>query len=132
MDKNKAKELSDILLAYSKGKIIQKELVGNIWKNIIELSGEDVRQATIMIRGEYLNLRIKPELKLVPFTFEDNKLFRDKWIKCIGSDKELFQIIIINETFVCVELLDVPVLYQSLLDCFEFEDGSPCGKYIEE
>ena len=65
----KAKELSEILKAYSEGKTIQRK--GNTgWADLPGLLGEDIKQATVKVGGEYLDLRIKPQPKLVPFTFE--------------------------------------------------------------
>ena len=131
MTREKAKELAKILKAYSEGKTIQRELCNNKWEDIKDLKGEDIKQSTIKLMSDYLNLRIKPEPKLVPFTLEDNKLFRDKWIKSKKNALPgVFRVISCNESNIHIEFGAIG--YASLLDEFIFEDGSPCGKYITE
>ena len=123
MDKNKAKELSDILLAYSQGKLIQISNNGNQWVEWIATNPDSI--------FNYNYYRIKPQPKLVPFTLEDNKLFRDKWIKSKKNALPgVFRVISCNESNIHIEFGAIG--YASLLDEFIFEDGSPCGKYITE
>ena len=130
MTKDKAKELVDILLAYSNGKTIQIEL-NNGWKDIEELKGEDLKQATIRSMGDYLNLRIKPEPKLVPFTLEDKDLFLGKIIKNRRSN--LYNIIVgASQQSIWIGSVVAGLNYFELWERYEFEDGSPCGKYVEE
>lgn len=70
MTRDRAKELLPILKAYSEGEEIEfLTYTGWIPKDTA---------ASFIDSGTY---RIKPKLKLVPFTFEDNLLFRDKWIR---------------------------------------------------
>ena len=121
MDRNKAKELSDILLAYSQGKLIQISNNGNHWVEWIATNPDSI--------FNYNYYRIKPKPKLVPFTFEDNLLFRDKWVKTKGSTG-MFKIMFYGNT--TVVLNNNTITYLELLNRFEFEDGSPCGKYINE
>ena len=121
MDRNKAKELSDILLAYSQGKLIQISNNGNQWVEWIATNPDSI--------FNYNYYRIKPKPKLVPFTFEDNLLFRDKWVKTKGSTG-MFKIMFYGNT--TVVLNNNTITYLELLNRFEFEDGSPCGKYINE
>ena len=85
-----------------------------------------------------IQYRIKSQPKLVPFTFEDKNLFKDKWVmqkkefggcgylnRIVGiSDKN---IIMINSNGVLMSKS-----YEDLLRIYTFENGSPCGKYIEE
>ena len=149
MTKEKAKELSDILKAYSEGKTIQIYVDGTIekmgvfkgWQDIIEFDLDYFKQHEFFEQlpsYDYSSsfkmnglLRIKPELKLVPFTFEDNLLFRDKWI--YNKDKELpgiMRILSYNDSNVHVEFGAIGYIH--LLNKYCFEDGSPCGKYVEE
>ena len=72
MEKEKAKKLSELLLAYSNDKIIQI-FKGDEW---IDISGE-----LLNTQIEFELIRIKPEPKLVPFTRVDHELFKDKWVK---------------------------------------------------
>ena len=127
MIKEKAKELSDILLAYSQGRIIQMRSFFGPWYDVVGF------------QMEYVNseLRIKPEPKLVSFTFEDNKLFRDKWIILkneFGGMGWLNKIVNINNDGVKIISKNggmTDKLYCEILEQYIFEDGSPCGKYIE-
>lgn len=121
MDKEKAKELAKILLAYSEGKRIEVSNNNNSW---IATSSME-----LITSSKYV--RIKPQPKLVPFTFEDNLLFRDKWI--YDKEKELpgvMRIISYNDSNVHVEFGAIGYIH--LLNKYCFEDGSPCGKYVNE
>jgi hypothetical protein len=133
MDRNKAKELSDVLLAYSQGKTIQILIeqgcswngshVGcDTWFDLPNLPMQ-------FYKNEY---RVKPEPKLVPFTFEDNLLFKDKWVKL--NNTSLCRIVRFSKESVSIanELNINSYSYIELLRYAKFEDNSPCGKYIEE
>jgi len=127
MDKNEAKRFSDILLAHSEGKIIQRSKGNGVWDDLKELWITDLKSIDFI-------LRIKPEPKLVPFTFEDNLLFRDKWFKKKGGTY-LFTITKIMNSGVLISVdywTSHSVSFGELLEQFEFEDGSPFGKYINE
>ena len=121
MTKEKAKELSDVLKAYSEGKIIEVSNNGNQWAEL-NMSYPDAI-------FKYNQHRIKPKPKLVPFTFEDNLLFRDKWIRLKGK-KPLCKFDNITEYGVKNNL--GVASYSELFKNYEFEDGSPCGKYVNE
>jgi len=125
MTKDKALELANILIAYSDGKIIQRELNGGKWDDIKDLKGEDLKQAAFLIKREYANLRIKPTPKLVPFTFEDNLV--GKVIKTTLS-----KFIITSQSDEKVGIGHSIKSYKELLYDCTFEDGSKCGKYINE
>ena len=133
MKKEKAKELSEILKAYSEGKTIQRK--GNTgWIDLSELLGEDIKQATVKVGGEYLDLRIKPEPVLVSFTFEDKDLFKDRWVKVknsYGGSGSLNKIVNVNSTgviFINANGSIIKKTYEELLKQCYFEDDSPCGK----
>ena len=119
MDKNKKKELSDILRLYSDRAISQISNNVNQW---VEFS---------MTVPKHKYYRIKEEPKLVPFTFEDNLLFRDKWI--YNKEEKLpgmMRILSYNNSNIHIEFRAIG--YVTLLKEYVFEDGSPCGKYINE
>ena len=131
--KEKAKELSEILKAYSEGKTIQRKS-NTGWNDLHELLGEDIKQATVKVGGEYLDLRIKPEPTLVPFTFEDSHLFLNKIVKGKSphSNTRMKNIVVsCNDEFVWLGTMAVGFSYSRFLNELEFEDGSSCGKYVE-
>lgn len=131
MTKDKAKELANILLAYSQGKTIQREL-SNSWEDIEELKGEDLKQATIRLMGDFLNLRVKPEPRLVPFTLEDKEIFKNRYVKFKrGSSNIHYLIHTFGPTSVVIGKLSSNFSYKELFDLYVFEDDSPCGKIIE-
>ena len=121
MDRNKAKELSDILLAYSQGKLIQISNNGNHWVEWIATNPDSI--------FNYNYYRIKPKPKLVPFTFEDRDLFKDKWFR-LKTTGGLFKASYIDGSLITIGASQNS--YSELMQLFEFEDGSPCGKYINE
>jgi len=134
MTKEKALEISLILKAYSEGKTIQR-MTMTTWVDVPILTSDNLKQATMPIMEEYQEYRIKPEKKLVPFTFEDNILFRDKWVKGINSTRiSLSKIVRFSKESISIaSQLDInSYSYKEFLAHFTFEDGSPCGKYVEE
>ena len=64
-------------------------------------------------------------------TFEDNLLQCGMWIKS-KDDDDLSQVTVIREYGICIDTMSTYVLWKNLLDDFEFIDGSPCGKLMEE
>lgn len=108
------------ILEFANGKIIEHKSVGSgTWY-------EDENPSFAC----HLEYRIKPEPKLVPFTFEDNLLFRDKWITEKGYTNISKVVKIFHNN---IHIGDGRVFtYSELLHRCEFEDGSPCGKYINE
>ena len=129
MTKETALGLSQLLQAFANGKIIQMNTL-NGWKDINPIIIEELIQASTLFPDTKC-LRIKPELKLVPFTFEDNHLFRDKWVKYKGC-LPLFRITCFGPKGVCYSEGNEWESYEKWLEKYEFEDGSPCGKYVEE
>ena len=126
MTKERAKELVPILQAFSEDKIIQQQSIG---------SGSWYDQVTPNF-SDNQNYRIKLEPKLVPFTFEDHLLFKNKWIKKKGM-KSLKQIISVFLNSVIVFDLDkfkemetLSIDFAHLLTDYEFEHGGSCGKLI--
>ena len=64
-------------------------------------------------------------------TFEDNLLQCGMWIKS-KDDDDLSQVTVIREYGICIDTMSTFVSWKNLLDDFEFIDGSPCGKLMEE
>ena len=132
--KEKAKELSEILKAYSEDKTIEvKYQPTGDWHTLIEFNNSIYNN---YIYGVY-KLRVKPEPKLVPFTFEDKDLFKDRWVKVknsyVGSGS-LNKIVNVNSTgviFINANGSIIKKTYEELLEQCFFEDNSSCGKYIE-
>ena len=124
MSREEALRYSELLKAYGEGKTIQvKSKIGTKWLDTLEPRFE-------FLYNEY---RIKPEPKYIPFTFEDSKLFRDKWVY-LKAQKTLTRIIHIQDDLIRSVTIGTGEYfsYSELLRSFEFEDGSPCGKYVEE
>lgn len=118
MKKEDAKKLIPIIEAYGNGRDVEW-FDGHVWQTGTYISFSDKPE----------NYRIKPEPKLVPFTFEDNLLFRDKWIRLKGK-KPLCKFDNITE-FGVRNNLGV-ASYSELFKNYEFEDGSVCGKLVNE
>ena len=126
MTREKALELSNILKAYSEGKTIQVFDISGQWFDIDKITGFEMNKVTLW----NLILRIKPEPKLVPFTFEDKNLFIGKIIKHRRSN--LYNIIVgASPLSIWIGSVVNGLTYFELWENYEFEDGSPCGKYIE-
>ena len=76
-----------------------------------------------------IQYRIKPEPKLVPFTFEDVDLLIGKAVK--SKTKNVITLIqVVYPKNVMMHGFDT-ISYYCLLQNWEFIDGSPCGKYVE-
>ena len=120
MNKERAKELLPIIEAFVNGKVIEYLFVGE-W-----------RVATCPEWTPGVKYRIRQEPKLVPFTFEDNLSFRDKWFKDKQNKQMLVKIYSINRRDGEILIGEEWVTYKQFLDEYIFEDGSPCGKYINE
>lgn len=119
MLRDRARELLPIIEAFANGKSIEYKNAGS-WK-----------LATGPNWSNGIQYRIKLEPKLVPFTFEDNKEFRDKWIyDTTQKSPEIMRITSYNNSNIHTEFKAIG--YQSLFEDYLFEDGSPCGKYINE
>ena len=68
--------------------------------------------------------RIKPQPKIVPFTFNDADSLRGKWIKHKDHKFEFCVVSLSHYGFTS----PITVSYKNLLLDYEFLDGSPCGK----
>ena len=119
MNKQKAKELLPIIKAFSEGKTIE----------FSRLNLEDWNVCENPEFMDYNKYRIKPEPKLVPFTFEDNLCG-----KVIVTKDNNNRAIIVGQmqNGVYTGTRTTITTYSELLKNFELEDGSFCGKYITE
>jgi len=75
--------------------------------------------------------RIKPERKLVPYTWEDREQLRGKWVKYILSDRKL-EGLIDSVQHHGVNVSGVFYSYEQFLKEYKFLNDSPCGKHIEQ
>jgi len=113
----KLKELAPIIIAYLNGKRVQVWISG--WNDV----------KTIADFHNFNNeFRIYRTPQLVPFTFEDNLLFRDKWIifKSTGS---IWKVSGFTKEGVWIN--NAKCHYSTFLQEYTFENGIPCGKYID-
>ena len=119
MNRDDAKTLAPIVKAYGDNKEIE-------WFN-----GEEWVSCEYSVRfsDKPEKYRIKPQLKLVPFTFEDS-LCGKVIVTKDNNNKAL--IIGQMQDGVYTGTRTIVTKYSELLKNFEFEDGSPCGKYISE
>jgi hypothetical protein len=116
MTRERVKELFPIFQAFAEGKDIQFFNV-NEWCLARNPSFYDDKI-----------YRIKPEKKFVPFDYSDN--IAGKIIKC---EAVIGRYLIIRQVLSSLTLSDGNmVTYQYLFDHYTFEDGTPCGKDIEE
>lgn len=120
MKKEKAKELSELFKAYSEGKIIEYKSPGAECWDVDNNFGGSILA---------IQYRIKPEPKLVPFTFEDAEFLIGKPIR--SKQKNVVLLIqVVYQKSIMMHGFDT-ISYYSLLQNWEFLDGSPCGKYVE-
>lgn len=94
--------------------------VTNVWRDCSENNPEWL---------EGVKYRIKPEPKLVPFTFDDHADLLGYKVKAKSYRSNGLSIIIrVTDTHVSVG--SIHYTYQQLLDLFEFINGNPCGKEV--
>ena len=118
MKKIDAQKYINEILAFANGKTIEhKSVSSGVWY-------EDENPSFAC----HLEYRIKSEPKLVPFTFEDELLGR----KIIYSDGTRAMITAQKKDGVYIGGSLNLTSYSSLISTTKFEDGSPCGKYINE
>lgn len=147
MTREKAAELAKIIQAYSEGKIIQMYIDGIVegtgivkgWKDIKKFDLDYLSKndffTNLLSFGHDISfkmnglLRIKPEPKYVPFTFEDN-LVGKIIIDNNGAIRSIINMQEIGGVFRGVSMDFIS--YNRLLNDFKFIDGTRCGKLIEE
>lgn len=119
MNQNRAKKLWPIIKAFGEGGSIQF---------LNEIDEWEIVQHPIFSE-EPNRYRIKPEPKLVPFTFEDRDLFKDKWV-VINSSGYLNKIIGCGKTKITIG--ENSFTYEEAFKYFHQENGEAFGKYTEE
>jgi hypothetical protein len=82
-------------------------------------------------------IRIKPESKYAPFTWEDRALFKDRWFKPNQEEySSEMKAVRIRKDDICFHALSgqtVVIGYSAFAAAYNFVDtGEPCGKLIEE
>ena len=123
----RAKMAVEVGQAVLEGKEVQFEaMIGSHFK-----SGEPIWVITLDPSLNFYkeNFRVKPEPKLIPFTFDDAKDLIGKGI--IHKTEKLA--LLINE--VCgdsVGFFNDNISFESLLEWYQFLDGSPCGKIVNQ
>lgn len=71
--------------------------------------------------------------KIIPFTFEDRELFRDKWVRFKkGTDEFKINAIAKDGIMICGHNGNFVHNYDYMLEKLEFIDGKPFGKEIWE
>lgn len=81
--------------------------------------------------GLFYPVVIPKKKKLVPFTWEDREMLRGKWIRRKECTNEIrITNILFNDKNkeLCINYISAA----NLLDKWEFLDGSPCGKEVDE
>ena len=118
-----------------------REKAANLWPVIKAYSEGKEIQISKRLDGEYRDIdgpyfdssdsfyRIKPEKKLVPFTFEDADFLLGKTV-VLKSTKSKRVIVGVLETGVICG--NAHWSFQEFLDEYTFNDGMKCGKYLEE
>lgn len=121
----------ELIQAEIDGKTVQYSDKGeDCWEDLSVISALGANA----VYSGYHDFRIKPEKKLIPFTWEDREKLIGKYVKSKNGNiitsinglmKEGNGNIRINLFFNTVE-------NWSLLEGYTFLDGSPCGKEVEE
>ena len=123
-NRTELKTLLPILIAIENGQTVECRGTIGEWYPITQ----DVH--TTFYFDESYEFRVKPEQKLVPFTFEDAESLIGKVVKTKNGGNIIGVVISI---FNCViSMGGDKMTYNDLYRDFTFLDGSPCGKYINE
>lgn len=127
-EQQKAKELAELLIAFSEGKQLEYNFYPeNEWRKI-----EDVESIIIAIKAGY-EIRIKPETKREPLNQQDlierRKLgFEAMWVKNSKGDEYFINGI----TDGGIHFGKAYLLYEELLESnLTFLDGTPCYKEVD-
>lgn len=108
----------ETIKAWAEGKTIQKFHVNTqTWVDILPPN------TPLWASGaEY---RVKPEVKVKPYTWDDREILRDKWIKDKKGVQEYRIDNFVNTPNSEFKINGISAEY--LLSHFTFLDGSPCG-----
>jgi len=116
MNQKQAKELLPFITAFAEGKEIEW-FDGIKWVSLPNPNWENLYTPIV---------RIKPEPKYIPFTFEDAEFLIGKLIKDKHTNS-IFIIIGVNAVGIMITI-DNYISFKNLLENYTFLDGSPCGK----
>lgn len=115
----KLKDLWPLIYTWLNGGRVQIKIISD-WRDVQSIS--DFKNFNNEFR-EY------SEPKLVPFTFEDAEFLIGKPIR--SKQKNVVLLIqVVYQKSIMMHGFDT-ISYYSLLQNWEFLDGSPCGKYME-
>jgi hypothetical protein len=103
-----------IMQAFAEDKNVERQ-AGSIWKEENDPDWWDEDEC----------FRVQKEKKYVPFTFEDMKNIRERWLM-FKNKTNYFKIL--AYTITKININNAWYSYTSALDIFVFEDGSPFGK----
>lgn len=113
------KEMIEVLKAFEEKKEVERLISdhGDFW---VTLDSE-------YIYFDFVNqtYRIKPQPNCIPFIFNDRDLFRGRYVRWIGEEKEFMVDIITPKGLLFDSTL---FTYEELFNCMEFIDGSKFGK----
>ena len=129
-EQKKAKELAELLTAFADGKQLQYEdECDGTWEDCI-LSASLNGIMENFAAGFYF--RIKPETKRVPLTMQDLvdriKEGKTMWVRLIESSTYQ-KIVMFGKEYLTVS--GGTLYYGVLVDNYEFLDGTPCYKEVE-
>lgn len=128
MTRIEIKKIIEVLIAYAEGKALQAKPIGSKDSRWEDVTGD------CDFHNPFWEFRIKPEPKLVPFTFEDAPLFRNEWVIHKGSAINK-KINAYSNTGIIFEDSSITTFatYAQFLLNYKFTDtGEPCGKIVEE
>lgn len=118
MNREKAKELWPIMKAFSEGRTI-------------EFYHEDCKEWRALEDPNFsslYNYRIKPESKIVPYSFEDAEYLLG--LKIVSKEMR-HATIIVSCSDTHVSYRGIHIKYAELLESYTTLDGKPLGKVVE-
>lgn len=129
MNREEARKNAEVMIAFADGKEIEAKRLNpdSVW----------VIATAPLFDFSIAKYRVKPQPKLIPFTFEDRNLFMGKIVRFkkglgFGNEYMVWSIVSCDKSFVWMGTNSAGYNYDVLLYKFEFDDGSPCGKFMEE
>lgn len=113
-------EMIEVMKAYKEGKTIECRMFGyDDWEEAVDVEWN-------WVLSDY---RVKPEPKYVPYDSVD-EVEKDKWIMRKGSNR-IDKITSIDREDNTV-FFDIWEDLQNLFENYTYEDGTPCGKLVND
>lgn len=81
-----------------------------------------------IIKDIMTKYRIKPEPRYRPFTQDDWRLFKDLWVRPKNSSNSWMRIVGYSANSISLQISYV--IYSTLLNDYETNEGKPCGVEI--